>query len=116
MIDYTALRLDNGMRATTESSMAKPVCAETLYEIVDRSMQVMGGLGITDDTPVAQAAAKAGWAPRICTSCSSMTLRWRASVPVEPLRSGLARELRRRKQGLRKVLSAQAIDSSASNV
>jgi acyl-CoA dehydrogenase len=54
MIDYTAWTLDNGSRATTESSMAKLVCAETLYEIVDRSMQVMGGLGITDDTPVAQ--------------------------------------------------------------
>lgn len=54
MIDYTAWTLDQGSRATTESSMAKLSCAETLYEIVDRSMQVMGGLGITDDTPVAQ--------------------------------------------------------------
>jgi len=54
MIDYTAWTLDTGSRATTESSMAKLACAETLYEIVDRCMQVMGGLGITDDTPVAQ--------------------------------------------------------------
>ncbi len=54
MIDWTAWTLDHGARGTTESSMAKLSCAETLYEVVDRSMQVMGGLGITDDTPVAQ--------------------------------------------------------------
>lgn len=54
LIDWTAWTLDNGSRATTESSMAKMQCAETLYTIVDRCVQVLGGLGITGDTTVAQ--------------------------------------------------------------
>jgi acyl-CoA dehydrogenase len=52
MIDYAAWTLDQGSQATTESSMAKLSCAETLYAIVDRCVQVLGGLGITGDTPV----------------------------------------------------------------
>lgn len=52
MIDYVAWSLDQGSKATTESSMAKLSCAETLYAIVDRCVQVLGGLGITGDTPV----------------------------------------------------------------
>lgn len=54
LIDWTAWTLDNGSRATTESSMAKMQCAETLYTIVDRCVQVLGGLGITGDSTVAQ--------------------------------------------------------------
>jgi acyl-CoA dehydrogenase len=52
MIDYVAWTLDQGSKATTESSMAKLSCAETLYAIVDRCVQVLGGLGVTGDTPV----------------------------------------------------------------
>jgi acyl-CoA dehydrogenase len=52
MIDYVAWTLDQGSKASTESSMAKVSCAETLFTIVDRCVQVMGGLGITGDTPV----------------------------------------------------------------
>jgi acyl-CoA dehydrogenase len=52
MIDYVAWTLDQGSKATTESSMAKLSAAETLYAIVDRCVQVLGGLGITGDTPV----------------------------------------------------------------
>jgi acyl-CoA dehydrogenase len=52
MIDYTAWTLDEGSRATTESSMAKFSCSETLFTIVDRCVQVLGGLGITNDTQV----------------------------------------------------------------
>ena len=54
LIDWTAWTLDQGSRASTESSMAKLQCAETLFAIVDRCMQVLGGLGITGDTQVAQ--------------------------------------------------------------
>jgi acyl-CoA dehydrogenase len=54
LIDYTAWTLDNGSKATTESSMAKYACSETLYGIADRCVQVLGGLGVTDDTPVGQ--------------------------------------------------------------
>lgn len=54
LIDWTAWTLDQGSRASTESSMAKLQCAKTLFAIVDRCMQVLGGLGITGDTQVAQ--------------------------------------------------------------
>lgn len=54
MIDYTAWTLDEGSKATTESSMAKLTCAETLFQIVDRCVQVLGGMGITGDTQVSQ--------------------------------------------------------------
>lgn len=54
MIDYTAWTLDQGSKASTESSMAKLSCGETLFQIVDRCVQVLGGLGVTADTPVAR--------------------------------------------------------------
>ena len=51
-IRETAWRLDRGERAGEESSKAKVICSEAIYRIVDRSMQVLGGLGITRDAPV----------------------------------------------------------------
>ena len=54
MIDYVAWTLDQGSKGTAESSMAKYACGETLYAIADRCVQVLGGLGITDETPVGQ--------------------------------------------------------------
>jgi acyl-CoA dehydrogenase len=52
MIDWVAWTLDQGSRASTDSSMAKLACAETLFQIVDRCVQVLGGIGIVDETPV----------------------------------------------------------------
>jgi acyl-CoA dehydrogenase len=46
--------LDQGGRGTTESSMAKVQCSETSWNVVDRSLQILGGKGMTDDTPVAR--------------------------------------------------------------
>ena len=54
MIEYVAWTLDQGSKATAESSMAKYACAETLYAIADRCMQILGGLGVTDDTVVSR--------------------------------------------------------------
>jgi len=54
LIDYVAWTLDQGSKGTAESSMAKYACGETLYAIADRCVQVLGGLGITDETPVGQ--------------------------------------------------------------
>jgi acyl-CoA dehydrogenase len=54
VIWHTAWLLDQGQRAGHESSMAKVICSEAIGRIVDRSMQVLGGLGITDDTIVAR--------------------------------------------------------------
>jgi acyl-CoA dehydrogenase len=36
------------------SGMAKVICSEAIWRVVDRSMQILGGLGITDDTIVAR--------------------------------------------------------------
>jgi acyl-CoA dehydrogenase len=51
---HTAWLLDRGERASRESSMAKVWCSEAIYRIVDRAVQVMGGLGLSDDTEVAR--------------------------------------------------------------
>jgi acyl-CoA dehydrogenase len=54
VIWHAAWVLDRGERGTYESSMAKVICSEAIWRVVDRSMQILGGLGITDDTIVAR--------------------------------------------------------------
>lgn len=49
---HTAWVLDKGERGGRESSMAKVICSEAIFRIVDRSLQVLGGLGMTRDTEV----------------------------------------------------------------
>ncbi|MEO6269209.1 MAG: acyl-CoA dehydrogenase, partial [Lautropia sp.] len=46
--------LDQGRRGGFESSRAKVVVSEALYRVADRCVQVLGGLGLTSDTVVAQ--------------------------------------------------------------
>ncbi len=48
----TAWSLDQGQRASSESSMSKVICSEAIWRVVDRSMQILGGLGLTRDTMV----------------------------------------------------------------
>jgi acyl-CoA dehydrogenase len=54
VIWHAAWVLDRGERGRHESSMAKVICSEAIWRVVDRSMQILGGLGITDDTIVAR--------------------------------------------------------------
>lgn len=54
MIDWAAWTLDQGQRGSSESSMAKYTCSETLFQVVDRCVQVLGGSGIVDETPVSK--------------------------------------------------------------
>jgi len=54
MIDWCATVLDTGVLGTTESSMAKVAVSEALFRIADRCVQVMGGTGVSGDTPVEQ--------------------------------------------------------------
>jgi acyl-CoA dehydrogenase len=54
VIWHTAWVLDQGQRGRHESSMAKVICSEAIWRVIDRSMQILGGLGITDDTIVAR--------------------------------------------------------------
>lgn len=49
---HCAWLLDQGDKASTASSMAKVICSEAIFRVVDRSMQILGGLGVTDDTMV----------------------------------------------------------------
>jgi acyl-CoA dehydrogenase len=51
---HAAWLLDQGARGTHESSMVKVICSEAIWRVVDRSMQILGGLGITGDTIVAR--------------------------------------------------------------
>jgi acyl-CoA dehydrogenase len=48
-----AHRLDEGDEARVEISLIKVYAARVLGEVVDRAIQVHGGLGLTDDTPLA---------------------------------------------------------------
>src|SRR5437016_12806098 len=54
VIWHAAWVLDRGERGRHESSMAKVICSEAIWRVVDRSMQILGGLGITNDTIVAK--------------------------------------------------------------
>jgi acyl-CoA dehydrogenase len=49
---HAAWLLDEGEEARRETSQCKVFCSEALSRVVDRSLQVLGGLGITDDTVV----------------------------------------------------------------
>lgn len=48
--------LDDGGRASKETSIAKTFAAEALGRVVDRATQLCGGLGVTSDLPVAKIA------------------------------------------------------------
>jgi len=49
---HAAWLLDRGERARRESSACKVFCSEALGRVVDRSLQVLGGKGITADTVI----------------------------------------------------------------
>jgi acyl-CoA dehydrogenase len=53
-IAHCAWLLDQGERGNLESSMAKVVSSEAIWRIVDRSVQVLGGRGVTAETVVAR--------------------------------------------------------------
>ena len=49
---HTAWLLDQGEKCNFESSRAKVVCSEAEWRVVDRSVQMLGGQGVTGETPV----------------------------------------------------------------
>jgi alkylation response protein AidB-like acyl-CoA dehydrogenase len=49
-----AHRLDEGDEARVEVSLIKFYAARVLHDVIDRAIQVHGGLGMTEDTPLAQ--------------------------------------------------------------
>jgi alkylation response protein AidB-like acyl-CoA dehydrogenase len=48
--------LDQGGRASTATSIAKTHASEAIFRIVDRSTQMCGGLGVSEDLPLARLA------------------------------------------------------------
>lgn len=48
--------LDQGERAASSTSIAKTFAAEAIGRIVDRAIQMCGGLGVSDDLPLARLA------------------------------------------------------------
>lgn len=55
---HTAWVLDQGGKASRESSLAKVACSEALDRVADRSQQILGGMGVSHDTVVAQIATE----------------------------------------------------------
>jgi acyl-CoA dehydrogenase len=51
---HAAWVLDQGGEGGFESSRAKVMASEALFRVADRCVQVLGGLGLTGDTPIAQ--------------------------------------------------------------
>jgi alkylation response protein AidB-like acyl-CoA dehydrogenase len=49
---HCAWLLDQGRSAGSASSMAKVICSEALFRVADRCVQVLGGMGVTQDTVV----------------------------------------------------------------
>jgi acyl-CoA dehydrogenase len=49
---HTAWLLDQGERASAESSMIKVHASEAVWRVVDRCVQILGGMGVTRDTEV----------------------------------------------------------------
>jgi acyl-CoA dehydrogenase len=50
---HAAWRLDQGTQDRHTSSMVKAYVSEELFQVADRCVQVLGGMGISDETPVA---------------------------------------------------------------
>ena len=52
LIWHVAWQLDQHQHARDETSMCKVFCSEALGCVVDRSLQILGSIGITRDTVV----------------------------------------------------------------
>ena len=54
LLTVACFELDRGGHAANETSIAKTFAAEAIFRIVDRSIQMCGGLGVSDDLPLAR--------------------------------------------------------------
>ena len=54
LIRRAAEALDRGERAGNETSVAKVFVSEAVYRVVDRSIQLCGGDGVSHDLPLAR--------------------------------------------------------------
>ncbi|MCZ6830976.1 MAG: acyl-CoA dehydrogenase family protein [Gammaproteobacteria bacterium] len=61
MVLHCAYKMENGLEFKQEVSMAKHHVANTLWQVVDRAVQVHGALGYSTDTPLAAMLQQARW-------------------------------------------------------
>lgn len=54
IVRHAAWLLEKGERARSETSMAKIVVAETVNRVLDRAIQICGGMGISRDLPLSR--------------------------------------------------------------
>lgn len=54
MVQQAAWLIDQGSQARTETSMAKVFVAETVNRVIDRAIQICGGMGISRDLPLSE--------------------------------------------------------------
>ncbi|MFC7960814.1 acyl-CoA dehydrogenase family protein [Rhodococcoides kroppenstedtii] len=54
LLTQACFELDRGNPASNETSIAKTFAAEAVFRIVDRGMQMCGGMGVSDDLPLAR--------------------------------------------------------------
>ncbi len=54
LIHHAAWLLEQGSQARQETSMAKVFVAETVNRVIDRAIQICGGLGISRDLPLSE--------------------------------------------------------------
>jgi acyl-CoA dehydrogenase len=62
MVLHAAYKIENGLPFKQEVSFAKHHVANTLWRVIDRSIQVHGALGYSNDTPLAGMLKQARWA------------------------------------------------------
>jgi acyl-CoA dehydrogenase len=84
---HTAWQVQNGARGTEESSRAKVFISESTGRIVDRAVQLAGGLGVTEDAVIG----------RIYADIRAFRI---YDGPSEVHRASIARRAVRRAQGL----------------
>ena len=56
LLDVACAALDDGSSASQETSIAKTFGAEAIGRVVDRAVQMCGGMGVSADLPVARIA------------------------------------------------------------
>jgi acyl-CoA dehydrogenase len=61
MVLHAAFLIENGLEFKNEVSMAKHHVANTLWQVVDRAVQVHGALGYSKDSPLAGMLLQARW-------------------------------------------------------
>ena len=89
MVLHAAYKIENGLPFTSEVSMAKHFVANSLWQIVDRAIQVHGALGYSTDTPLAHMFSRpvgvvSRTAPTRFTRCELLSAPSRRTRITEP--------------------------------